>query len=162
MAQIDGSAPALGPTEPWRGPGMSQGCFGVVLGICGGSPAPFCPLTVGTAFPAPWLRSIPLCTAGAVLGRAGGLCPAPGVTPAAGSPPARVPQGCSCAASLSSPKGRAGCRNCMLRSWRSSRSQALDFTPKYVAESVQLLITTTGFCKKGPKREKKKNKKSMY
>lgn len=149
----------LGPAEPWRGPGMSQGCFGVGLGICGGSSAPFCTLTLGTAFPAPWPSEHPSLHGWAVLGRAGGSALS------LGSPPARVPLAPRAAAGLLRfPPRMAGlrCRNCMLRSWWSSRSQALDFTPKYVAESVQLLITTTGFCKKGPKSEKKKNKKSMY
>lgn len=46
-------------------------------------------------------------------------------------------------------------RNDVCWSWGGSGARLLNFTPKYVAEYVQLLITTTGFVKKGEKRQKK-------
>lgn len=39
-------------------------------------------------------------------------------------------------------------------------SRLLNFTPKYVAESVQLLITAPGFCTKREKKEEKQRIKS--
>lgn len=46
-------------------------------------------------------------------------------------------------------------------SWGGSGARLLNFTPKYVAENVQLLIITTGFVKKGEKRQKKKKNKKL-